>query len=57
MEVLVSAVAFLIAVGCFIAVVANDLGENDRLLTLRNAAWLSPPDARANAGAHNDWQY
>jgi hypothetical protein len=57
MEVLVSAVAFLIAVGCFLAVVANDLGENDRLLTLRNAAWLSPTDSRGNSASPNDWQY
>jgi hypothetical protein len=57
MEVLVSAVALLIAVGCFLAVVANDLRENDRLLTLRNSAWLSPPDLIGNGGARNDWQY
>lgn len=57
MEILVSAVAFLIAAGCFLAVVANDLGENDRLLTLRNSTWLSPADSRGNAGAPNDWQY
>ena len=57
MEVLVSAVAFLIAVGCFLAVVANDLNESDRLLTLRNSTWLSPTDSLGNAGARNDWQY
>jgi hypothetical protein len=57
MEVLVSAVAFVIAAGCFLAVVANDLGENDRLLTLRNSTWLSPQDSRGNGGAPNDWQY
>jgi len=57
MEVLVSAVAFLIAVGCFLAVVANDLNENDRLLTLRNSTWASPADSLGKAGTRNDWQY
>ena len=40
-----------------VAVVANDLNESDRLLTLRNSTWLSPTDSLGNAGARNDWQY
>lgn len=46
MEVVVSAIAVLIAAGCFLAIVASDLRENNRLFLLQDASWLSSPEAR-----------
>jgi hypothetical protein len=50
MEVILSAVAVVFAAGCFLAIVASDLRENERLFLLRDACWLSASEARGQAG-------
>jgi hypothetical protein len=50
MEVILSAVAVVFAAGCFLAIVASDLRENERLFLLRDASWLSSQDTRIQAG-------
>jgi len=49
MEVVVSAIAVVVAAGCFLAIVASDLRENERPFLLQDAAWLSSQDARGKA--------
>jgi hypothetical protein len=50
MEVIVSAVAVVVAAGCFLAIVATDLRENERLFLLREASWLTLPETQGKAG-------
>jgi hypothetical protein len=44
MEVILSAIAIVTAAGCFLAIVASDLRENDRLFLLQDAVWSPTQD-------------
>jgi hypothetical protein len=51
MEVILSAVAVVFAAGCFLAIVASDLRENELSFLLKDASWLATPETRGKAGA------
>lgn len=47
MDIIVSAIAVVVAAGCFLAIVASDLREDERLFSLRDAAWADPEKSKS----------